>query len=73
MSLETWVYTVQELPPALRQLIEEDGPRPEIELVFAVDPRRIYLIEGEAFLEMAVKASVRATEEPPERPAQGRP
>lgn len=73
MSLETWVYTVPELPPALRRLIEEDGPRPEIELVFAVDPRRIYLIEGEELLEMAARAAVRGIEEPPERSSQGRP
>lgn len=59
LSLESWVYTVPELPPALRQLIEEDDPRPEIELIFAVEPRRTYLIEGEDFLEMAVKAAVR--------------
>jgi GWxTD domain-containing protein len=59
LSLESWVYTVPDLSPALRQLIEEDGPRPEIELIFAVEPRRTYLIEGEDFLEMAVKAAVR--------------
>ncbi|HEX6898431.1 MAG TPA: GWxTD domain-containing protein [Thermoanaerobaculia bacterium] len=59
LSLESWVYTVPDLPPALRQLIEEDDPRPEIELIFAVEPRRTYLIEGEDYLEMAVKAAVR--------------
>jgi GWxTD domain-containing protein len=58
LSLESWVYTVSDLPEALRRLIEEDGPRPEIELVFAHEPRRIYLIEGEEFLEMAVRAAV---------------
>ncbi len=59
LSLESWVYTVPDLPPALRQLIEEDDPRPEIELIFAVEPRRTYLVEGEDYLEMAVKAAVR--------------
>lgn len=59
LSLESWVYTVPELPPALRQLIEEEDPRPEIELIFAVEPRRTYLVEGEDYLEMAVKAAVR--------------
>jgi GWxTD domain-containing protein len=58
LSLESWVYTVLDLPAALRQLIEEDGPRPEIEILFAVEPRRTYLIEGEEFLEMAVRAAV---------------
>ncbi|HEV2846912.1 MAG TPA: GWxTD domain-containing protein [Thermoanaerobaculia bacterium] len=63
LSLESWVYTVADLPPALRQVLEEDGPRPEIELVFAIEPRRIDLIEGEEFLEMAVRAAVIQLEE----------
>lgn len=63
LSLETWIYTVADLPALLRQLIEEDAPRAEIELVFAVEPRRIYLIEGEEFLETAVRAAVPLQEE----------
>lgn len=59
VSLESWVYKVPDLPPALRQLIEEEAPRPEIELVFAVETRWTYLLEGEEFLEMAAKAAVR--------------
>jgi GWxTD domain-containing protein len=59
LSLESWVYPVEELPPSLQKLIEEEEPRPEIVLVFAVDPRRTYLIEGEKFLEMAARAAVR--------------
>lgn len=58
LSLETWIYMVSDLPPALRKRIEEDGPLPEIELIFAVEARGIYLIEGEEFLEMAVQAAV---------------
>lgn len=59
VTLESWVYMVADLPPALRRLIEEDKPRPEIELIFAVELRRTYLLEGEEYLEMAVRASVR--------------
>jgi GWxTD domain-containing protein len=59
LSLESWIYTVPDLPPALRQLIEEEDPRPEIELIFAVESRRTHLIEGEDYLELAVKAAVR--------------
>jgi len=59
LSLESWVYTVEDLDPALRKLIEDQDPRPEIVLVFAVDPRHTYLTEGDEYLEMAVRAAVR--------------
>ena len=59
LSLESWVYTVQDLPAAFGQLVEKEDPRSEIVLVFAVDPRHTYLIEGEKYLEMAVRAAVR--------------
>jgi GWxTD domain-containing protein len=59
LSLESWVYPVEDLPPALRHLVEEEELRPEIVLVFTVDPRHTYLIEGEKYLEMAVRAAVR--------------
>src|SRR5262245_17029430 len=59
LSLESWVYKVEELEPALRQLFEEEAVGPEIVLAFVVDPRRTYLTEGEEYLEMAARASVR--------------
>jgi GWxTD domain-containing protein len=58
LSLETWVYAVADLAPSLRQILEQED-RPEIVLVFVVDPRRTYLIEGEEVLQMAVRAAVR--------------
>lgn len=58
LSLESWIYPVGELAPALRQRVEEEDARPEIILVFTVDPHRTYLLEGEKYLEMAVRAAV---------------
>jgi GWxTD domain-containing protein len=57
--LESWAYPVAELPPALAQLVKEDDPGPEIVLVFAAEPRHTYLIEGEKYLDMAVRSAVR--------------
>jgi GWxTD domain-containing protein len=59
LSLESWVYTVEDLPPNLRQHFQEEDPRAEISLVFAVDPRHTYLLEGDKYLEIAARASVR--------------
>ena len=59
LSLESWVYTVEDLPPNLRQRLQEEDPRAEIVLVFTVDPRHTYLLEGEKYLEIAAQASVR--------------
>jgi GWxTD domain-containing protein len=59
LSLESWVYGAESLEPRLRHLLEEENPQPEIVLVFAIDPRRTYLIEGDEYLEMAVRAAVR--------------
>ena len=59
LSLESWVYTVEELDSALKKLVEEKDARPEIVLVFAIDPRHTYLLEGDEYLEMAVRAAVR--------------
>jgi len=59
LSLESWVYTVEDLPPNLRQRLQEEDPRAEIVLVFTVDPRHTYLLEGEKYLEIAARASVR--------------
>jgi GWxTD domain-containing protein len=59
LSLESWVYPVAELPAALRQLLEEDGAPAEVVLVFATDSRHTYIQDGEEYLEMAARASVR--------------
>jgi GWxTD domain-containing protein len=59
LPLESWVYPVEELPPALRQLVRQDDPRTEIVLVFVADPRHTNLIDGEEYLEMAARAAVR--------------
>ncbi len=62
LSLESWIYPVADLEPALRRYIEKEEPRSEIVLVFTVDPRHTYLLEGEKFLEMAVRAAVHEEE-----------
>jgi GWxTD domain-containing protein len=60
LPLETWVYPVAELASSLQQIVqEEDGPVPEIVLVFTTDPRRTDLIDGGKYLEMAARAAVR--------------
>jgi GWxTD domain-containing protein len=59
LSLESWVYPIEELSPSLQRILEEEDLRPEIVLVFTVDPRHTYLIEGEKYLEMAARAAVR--------------
>ncbi len=59
LSLESWVYTLEDLDLVLQQLIQEKDPRPEIVLVFTIDPKRTYLIEGEEYLEMAMLSAVR--------------
>jgi GWxTD domain-containing protein len=59
LPLETWVYPVAELSPALQQILQQEDPVPEVVLVFAADPQHTDLIDGERFLEMAARASVR--------------
>jgi GWxTD domain-containing protein len=57
--VETWAYTLADLPPDLVKLIEEESPVTEVILAFAVETRRTYLIEGKEFLDLAVRAAVR--------------
>ena len=58
--LESWVYALADLPPALRERIaKEDPERTELELVFLVEPRRTELLEGAKILDLAVRAAVR--------------
>ncbi|HYO12923.1 MAG TPA: GWxTD domain-containing protein [Thermoanaerobaculia bacterium] len=60
LVMESWVYSVADLPPELTVLLEAEGPTPtEIVLVFAAEPRRTYLVQGEKYLEMAARAAVR--------------
>ncbi len=59
LSLESWVYELEDLGPALQQHLQEEDLRPEIVLVFAIHPKRTYLTEGEEYLEMAMRAAVR--------------
>jgi GWxTD domain-containing protein len=58
LPVETWVYPAADLPPALQQLLQQDGAA-EIVLVFATDPDQTDLIDGEKFLTMAARAAVR--------------
>jgi GWxTD domain-containing protein len=60
LPLETWVYPVSELSAPLRQLVqEEDGALQEIAIVFTTDPEHTDLIDGEEYLRMAARATVR--------------
>ena len=58
--LESWVYAVEDLDPGLRERMAQEHPdAAEVVLVFLVEPRRTELLEGEKFLDLAVRASVR--------------
>jgi GWxTD domain-containing protein len=59
LPMESWVYPVEDLPPAFQQLLQKDGPVKEIALVFTTDPEHTDLIDGEEFLEMAARAALR--------------
>lgn len=59
MSLETWVYTVADLPPRFLELLGEDPPPAEIVLTFSVGTRETSLDDGEKYLALAARASVR--------------
>jgi GWxTD domain-containing protein len=63
LVLEIWVYPRKELPAELTAKIEEEeGEVPEeVVLTFLVEERRIQLIDGEEYLEMAVRAALRAS------------
>lgn len=63
MSQETWVYTPADLPPRFLDLLLEtlggDPPPAEIVLTFSVGPRATSLNDGERYLDLAARASVR--------------
>jgi GWxTD domain-containing protein len=58
IPMETWVYPVGELSPALQQILQKDDPVPEAVLIFTAESRGTELIDGERFLEMAARAAV---------------
>lgn len=57
-QVETWVYSTADLPPGLVALLGESPPA-EISIAFATGPHSTYLIEGEKYLELAARATVR--------------
>lgn len=57
--LESWTYAVGDCPAALRErLAQEEPDLEEVVLVFLVEPRRTELLEGERYLDLAVRAAV---------------
>jgi len=58
LPMETWVYPVAELSPALQQILQQDDPVSEVVLVFTAEGQRTDLIDGVRFLEMAARAAV---------------
>jgi GWxTD domain-containing protein len=58
LAMETWVYPVAELSPALQQILQQDDPVSEVVLVFTVEAQRTELIDGERFLERAARAAL---------------
>ena len=66
LSTESWRYAAEDLAPRLRALLAEEEREPEVTLVFAVEPARTYLTDGERFLAAAVRAAlVEEAAEPP--------
>lgn len=58
--LETWLYTLEDMPAELRERFAmEDPERTGLELVFLVETRETKLVEGEKFLDLAVRAAIR--------------
>ena len=58
MNQEVWVYLPEDLPESLLALLPEEERTRELAFVFAVEPRRTYLLEGEKLLELAAKAAL---------------
>lgn len=67
LSLETWVYPAASLPPRfldlLRESLGEAPPPAEVILTFSVGSRQTELDDGEKYLELAARASVRDRDE----------
>jgi GWxTD domain-containing protein len=58
LVVETWVYPIADLPPALAALLRERGMS-EATLVFLLASKEAHLLDGERVLQLAVQASVR--------------
>lgn len=59
LVVETWVYRLAELPAPLAELVAAETGAGQIEISFAVEPRSCHLIDGEKYLQLAVRALVR--------------
>jgi GWxTD domain-containing protein len=58
LALESWIYQPADLDPRIAALLQAEEPIPEVVLVFAVEPRQTYLLDGEKYLDLAVRAVV---------------
>jgi GWxTD domain-containing protein len=71
LAVESWVYQLGQLDPHLVERIrqEKGEETTEVVLTFAVEPRRTYLLEGEEYLELAIRTARRedGDDEPPAR------
>jgi GWxTD domain-containing protein len=60
LAVESWIYRLSQLDPRLAALLREEEPdTEEIVLTFALEPRRTYLLDGEKYLDLAVRAFAR--------------
>lgn len=59
VRIEVWRYQPEDLPEALRRLLEEREEEFPVEVTFVEEGRRTVLIGGEALLEEAARAAVR--------------
>ena len=59
LTQEIWSYRPEELPSGFDEQLEESERGREILFVFAAEARRTYLLEGENYLKIAARASVR--------------
>lgn len=61
LAVESWIYQLGQLDPRLAELVrqEEGAETTQLVLTFAVEPRRTYLLEGEEYLELAVRIARR--------------
>jgi GWxTD domain-containing protein len=56
IAVETWVYTLADLPADYAALLGDDV---EVKLVFVVEEKRTYMVAGGRFLELAARAALR--------------
>lgn len=60
MTQEVWVYRLEDLPASLLAMLPAEPEDGEIALLFAAEPRRTYLLEGEKLCQLAAQAAVAA-------------